>query len=368
MIGRFESEHQHRRAAVADAGEDRLERIEQPAVARVESRLRERPDAGDGGEIVGELHGCRGAKAWRSLQPHPRFGDDAERAFRSEDQPVGRRARARTRQAASLHDARGRHHARGLDEVVDVRVLRGVVAARARGDPAAERRELETLREMSQGQPMRLELRFEFGPERAGLDARRTADGIDVEHLIEPFEVERHRACVAFAEPCIDAAAHAAAATVRNHRDVLRLRPVEDVDDRLLVLGIDDPVRQRRRLAQPHARAVGVTLAGAVIQAIQWRGRELRGQSVRRGHPRFRQDEFARLRYRLLDVCRADLGDHRLHGGALARVQGGVGPTPAPEPPLRATRQRGLSAHDGGPRRINSCACSSTGPSGRSSA
>src|SRR3954453_5729253 len=44
----------------------------------------------------------------------------------------------------------GRHHADRLHEIVDVRVHAGIVTAGSRRQPAAERRELERLREVPQ--------------------------------------------------------------------------------------------------------------------------------------------------------------------------------------------------------------------------
>ena len=52
-------------------------------------------------------------------------------------------------------------------EVVDVRVERGEVSAAAGGDPAAQRGNLEALRKVAQRQPMRPELFFDLGPQRA---------------------------------------------------------------------------------------------------------------------------------------------------------------------------------------------------------
>ena len=49
------------------------------------------------------------------------------------------------------------------------------MAAGAGGDPAAERRELEGLREVAQREPVRAQLVLEAGPGRAGLDPRRHA-------------------------------------------------------------------------------------------------------------------------------------------------------------------------------------------------
>ncbi len=138
MVVRFEGQHEHGRAAVADAGEYGFRRIEQPAIARIEPRLRECPDAGDGGEVIVELCGSRRAESRRHLHSHPGFGDDAERALGANDQSVRCRPRTGTGKPPRLHHAGRRHQARGLHEVVDVCVQRGVMTARSRRDPPTE--------------------------------------------------------------------------------------------------------------------------------------------------------------------------------------------------------------------------------------
>jgi len=67
----------------------------------------------------------------------------------------------------------GRDRTDRFDEVVDVRMERGVVAAGTRREPSAERRELERLREVPQRQTVRPQLVFERRPVHACLDARR---------------------------------------------------------------------------------------------------------------------------------------------------------------------------------------------------
>ena len=68
---------------------------------------------------------------------------------------------ARARQAPRLDRPARRDRGDRLDEVVDVRVERREVAAGARRDPAAERRELERLREVAQRQAVRAQLVLE---------------------------------------------------------------------------------------------------------------------------------------------------------------------------------------------------------------
>ncbi len=84
------------------------------------------------------------------------------------------------------HQPGRRQHARRFDEVVDVRVVRRVVTARASRDPAAERRPRKTLRKMPQRITARPQRTFEIGSVDAGLNARGARHVVDFEHAIEP--------------------------------------------------------------------------------------------------------------------------------------------------------------------------------------
>ena len=78
----------------------------------------------------------------------------------------------------------------------------GEVPARARGDPAAERRELEGLRVEAQRQPVLGELLLQARAGRAGLDARGARDVVDLEHAVHRAERERDRAAGPDAPRC----------------------------------------------------------------------------------------------------------------------------------------------------------------------
>ena len=116
---------------------------------------------------------------------HPRLGDDAEDPLAADHQAVGAGPGARAREPAALPPALRREHPHRLDEVVDVGVVRRVVAARAGGDPAAERREAEALREVAQREAVRPQLVLERRPVDAGLDARGAGGRVDLEHAVE---------------------------------------------------------------------------------------------------------------------------------------------------------------------------------------
>jgi hypothetical protein len=159
---------------------------------------------------------------------------------------------ARARQPPRLPDARRRDRPHRLDEVVDVRLDGREVPARPRRDPAAERGELEGLREVAQRQPCVAELPLQRGAERAGLDARAAADGVDLEHAVQAGEVERHGRAVDLRR---DAADHARAAAVRDDRHALGRRPFEHGLDVVLVAGAHDGVgREAEVAAESRAR------------------------------------------------------------------------------------------------------------------
>jgi hypothetical protein len=191
-----------------------------------------------------------------------------------------------------------------------VGVLRRVVAARARGNPAAQRGELEALREVPQGQAVRLELRLQLGPQRAGLDARGAAGAVHFQHPAQALHVERNRAGITAADGGFDAAAHAAAAAIGDHRDVVARRPVQQVDDGLLVIRIGHPVRRLGHVAQPHAREVSVALAVAVVEPVQRLAGEHGGQRGRRADPGRAQREVLHPGRCGLALHRAELIQH----------------------------------------------------------
>ena len=64
------------------------------------------------------------------------------------------------------------------------------MAARPGGQPTTQRRELEGLRVVPQGKTMRPKLVFQHRSEGTGLDARRPAGAIDLEHPVERGQVD----------------------------------------------------------------------------------------------------------------------------------------------------------------------------------
>ena len=107
MVGRLEGQHHDGDRAVRRAGIIGLRRIEDAAVRRIESGLRDRAHRARGGEEILEAHRAAGAEGRPVLQPHPGLRDDAEDAFRADHHAVRARARAGAGQAAAFDHACG---------------------------------------------------------------------------------------------------------------------------------------------------------------------------------------------------------------------------------------------------------------------
>ncbi len=172
MIRRLEPEHEQR-AVLRSAGEGRLARVEQAAVRRVEAALPERADSLGTLREVPERDSGRRLVGRAVLQAHPRLRDHAEDALGADQHPIRARARAGARQPPRLDRSRRGDGGDRLDEVVDVGVEGREMPAGAGGDPAAQGRELERLREVAQGQAVLAQLVLQLRAGRAGLDQRR---------------------------------------------------------------------------------------------------------------------------------------------------------------------------------------------------
>ena len=177
----------------------RLARVDQPAVRRVQARTaraRARPRRPRAN--VSKRTRARGAVLGPRLHAHPRLGDHAERALGAEQHPVGARAGARARAAAAT-PTRPRGVIARTDSTRSSMCVqtRREVPARARRDPAAERRELERLREVAQRQPvLRRAAPPARGPRRAAPGsraARETASTSSTRSSAREVERQRRR-------------------------------------------------------------------------------------------------------------------------------------------------------------------------------
>src|SRR5262249_4614708 len=142
-----------------------------------------------GCEEILEADRPAGTEARAVLQPHPGLGDDTERSFRPDEQPVRARTRPRAGQSPGLEAAPRRHDHEAFDEVVDMGVERGEMPARAGRYPTAQARVFKALREMAEREPMRPELGFERRPKRAGLDPGGARGPVDLQHASQAAEI-----------------------------------------------------------------------------------------------------------------------------------------------------------------------------------
>jgi hypothetical protein len=139
-----------------------------------------------------------------------------------------------------------------------------------RREPAAERRELERLREVPQRQPVFLQLGLQRRPQHPRLDPGGPARRIDLQHLVQVLEIQRDDPVQL---PRLDPTNHGSAATEGNHRHVVARTPVEHVDHVLLGARPGHGVRQRPDVAGEVAGDVAVGLAAGVREPVDGIGR-----------------------------------------------------------------------------------------------
>ena len=142
--------------------------------------------------------------------------------------------------------------------IIDVGIERGEMTARAGRDPAPERRALETLREMTKREPVRLELRLQRRPESAGLDARGARGLVDFEHAAKLAQIDRYRPLVprriaVWLNPADDARS----AAERCHARLRISGPVEHRRDLLLIARIGNHVRRVAVVTDKPAYIIG---------------------------------------------------------------------------------------------------------------
>ena len=149
-----------------------------------------------------------------------------------------------------------------------MREQRREVAAGARRDPAAERRELKRLGEVAQRQAVLAELSLEDRSGGAGLDPRGAGDLVDLEYPIERLEVDGDDALEAAVDDRLNAPDHARPAAERDHGGAGAERPLEHGLDVSLVTGAGDDVRRVGEVAAERADDVAIRAAEAVQRAL----------------------------------------------------------------------------------------------------
>ena len=238
---------------------------------------------GGGGHAVEDDAGRR-AEPGAGLDAHPGFGDDAEDALAADNHAVGGRAGAAAGESAGFPHAGGGYHAHGLNEVVDVGVVGGVVSAAAGGNPAAQGGELEALGEVAQGVAVGTELRFQGRAENAGLDAGGAGSVVDFQHLVQVGQVDGY---YGVGWRGFDAGDDGAAAAVGDGDDVGVGAPVEDGYQLGFSAGVGDNVGRVGKVAVEaadavaEAAAIGVGGAVVVVGGAEL-GDEGMGQDARR--------------------------------------------------------------------------------------
>ena len=150
MVAGFEAEHHDGDAAVAGAGVVGLLRVEDAAVGGIEPGLRDGAHRARGGEELWKRTDAAGAEVGRGCNRI----QAAVMTPRMPSEPMNMRSglgpAPEPGQAARFQHAARRDHAQAFDEIVDMGVEAGEMAARAGRDPAAEGRIFEALREMAQ--------------------------------------------------------------------------------------------------------------------------------------------------------------------------------------------------------------------------
>ena len=140
-----------------------------------------------GGEEVAEDRAARGD----AVHVDRRLGDDPQAPLAAQHHLAHARARRRAGHRADDQRAGRRHDAKPARQVGHVAVLVGLHPRGARGDPAAERRVGEAVREVPERPAARVQLLLELRAEHAGLHAREARRVVDLEHPVHGAEVER---------------------------------------------------------------------------------------------------------------------------------------------------------------------------------
>src|SRR5207245_10490678 len=105
--------------AVAGAGEDGLSVVEEPAVGRVEARLRDLSCRLPGVVEGLESDRGRGPETRPLLEPHPGAGDHAQDSFGADEEAISGDSGAVPRKPARLQGAARRENPHSLHEVVE---------------------------------------------------------------------------------------------------------------------------------------------------------------------------------------------------------------------------------------------------------
>ena len=216
-------------------------------------------------------------------RPQHDVGEEPEPALRPEDELAEVRARRGGRERRQVERSRGRLEDAAREQLLDPPETQAAHPRAAGRDPAADRRELERLRLVADGQAVRRQRLGECRPGRPGASAVTRPDPlVDGRHAGEPRQVDGDERVGR--RPGVDAADDARAAAIRDQPGSRRSGEVEDRADLGAVCGPGDGIGDRVEAAEPQVEQVGERLAAGVPDASLGIGVE----EVVRGNPRGR--------------------------------------------------------------------------------
>ena len=271
--------------------------------------------------------GC--AEGWPLLQTQPALCDDAERSLRTQHEAVRAWAGAAARQAARLEPALWREHSRRFDEVVDVGVVGGVVAAGARRHPAADGGPREALRKVAQRQALGLQGGFQVRAQHSRLDKHGARDGVQFEHGVHVVEIDGDRRCGISRRT--NAPDHRRAAAVGHDGVAFTIAPGQRGFELVFVARVGDRIRRVVELAAQTFEEFETVTAVGVRRALDLgcarpRRQTRRHRQARRGQiDMFHIDRLRRRHFRA--QARGQVLGGRL-AFRLARLVRDVAPSP----------------------------------------
>ncbi len=248
----------------------RFRRVRQAQQRQRQARLRDRAHRGLRLFPVRKKQRMKRFALGQRRDAHAGFGEDAEAAFGSEHHFAQIDAGGRGRKGRDQQRALGRLDAASGEQLLDAAVTQRLLAGRARGDPAAQRRILERLRKMTEGVALRAQLRLQIRTGDAGAEARQLRLAIEFDELRQPRQVDGEHRLLARGRGQV--AGDAGAAAVGNHRRGAAPGVLEQFAHLLAAFGKGDAVGHDAYPAVAQLQPVGQALAEAAAQPRLRRG------------------------------------------------------------------------------------------------
>ena len=224
-----------------------------------------RDDLGTSLEVL-RHPGLVAAHARLRSHPHGDVGDHPERPLGTDDQFAQGGTGGGVRRLQRAQVAGRRQQAHRADHGVEAPVAAGGLPGGAGGGEAADRRVLEGLREVAEGQALAAQRRLRLRPAQAGAEAGAERAAVDLDLTQRP-EVEADQPCVNPAQG-LDAADDAGAAAERHDGDPGAGADLEDASQRLRIGRHHDRVRRRFEPTAAHPHQVGVAASACVPQPV----------------------------------------------------------------------------------------------------